>query len=78
MCPVGNPGMATGGMGDILAGLIGGLLAQGYSMIDSAILGVCIHGEAADLAAGSKEQYRGMLATDLIEHFQSLLNPDID
>ena len=78
VCPVGNPGMATGGMGDILAGLIGGLLAQGYSMIDSAILGVCIHGEAADLAAGSKEQYRGMLATDLIEHFQSLLNPDID
>jgi hydroxyethylthiazole kinase-like uncharacterized protein yjeF len=47
----GNPGMATGGMGDVLAGLIGSLLAQGYSPWDAACLGVCLHGLAADQLA---------------------------
>jgi len=74
VCPVGNPGMASGGMGDVLAGLIGGLLAQGHSLMDAAILGVCIHGEAADKAAGRGKFYRGMLASDLFKYFPALLN----
>ncbi len=47
----GNPGMATGGSGDVLAGLIGGLLAQGYPAEHAAALGVFIHGAAGDRAA---------------------------
>lgn len=50
----GNPGMATGGMGDMLTGIITALLAQGYSCSESAILGVCMHGFAGDKA---KELY---------------------
>ena len=50
----GNPGMATGGMGDVLAGIIGGLLTQGYSPWDAACLGVCLHGLAADCIARSR------------------------
>ena len=46
----GNPGMATGGMGDMLTGIITALLAQGYSCSESAILGVCMHGHAGDKA----------------------------
>ncbi len=75
VCSVGNPGMSSGGMGDVLAGLIGGLLAQGFSLIDAATMGVCIHGEAADRAAGPHRYYRGMLASDLFNYFPALLNP---
>lgn len=46
----GNPGMATGGMGDMLTGIITALLAQGYSCSESAILGVCMHGYSGDKA----------------------------
>jgi len=75
VCPVGNPGMASGGMGDVLAGITGGLLAQGFSLMNAAILAVCIHGEAADKAAGKGGHYRGLLASDLFEHLPGLLNP---
>jgi hydroxyethylthiazole kinase-like uncharacterized protein yjeF len=75
VCAVGNPGMASGGMGDVLAGLVGGLLAQKYSLMDAAVLAVSIHGEAADRAAGPKMRYRGLLAKDLLNHFAALLNP---
>ncbi|MET1256630.1 NAD(P)H-hydrate dehydratase [Aliikangiella maris] len=75
VCPVGNPGMASGGMGDVLSGIIGGLLAQQYALFDAAVMGVCIHGEAADYAAGTEQKYRGLLASDLIDYLPPLVNP---
>lgn len=69
----GNPGMATGGMGDVLSGIVGGLLAQGIAPARAAALAVCLHGRAADFAAQDGE--RGLLATDLLPHLRELLNP---
>lgn len=63
----GNPGMATGGSGDVLTGMITSLLAQKYLPENAAVLGVYLHGLAGDLAAKSKSQ-QGMLAGDLIEY----------
>lgn len=62
----GNPGMATGGSGDVLAGMIGGLLAQGLKATDAARLGVYIHGLAGDVAAEAKGFY-SMIASDLLD-----------
>jgi NAD(P)H-hydrate epimerase len=73
-CSHGNPGMASGGMGDVLSGVLGALLAQHFSLADSARLGVCIHSKAADLAAAADGE-RGLLATDLLPHIRQLLNP---
>lgn len=70
---VGNPGMATGGMGDVLSGVIGALMAQGLSLFDAAQLGVCAHGDAADLAV-AESGVRGVMATDLIPYIRELLN----
>jgi NAD(P)H-hydrate epimerase len=69
----GNPGMATGGMGDVLSGILGGLLAQGLSITESAQLGACLHAAAADLAADEVGQ-RSLLATDLIPYLCQLLS----
>lgn len=69
----GNPGMAGGGMGDVLAGLIAGLVAQGMSLNDAARQGVHIHGLAADLAA-AKDGERGLLANDLMPYLRRLVN----
>lgn len=64
--PTGNPGMASGGMGDVLTGIISGLLAQGYPPIEACCLGVFLHGYVGDRAAQEKGQI-GILARDLIE-----------
>jgi len=69
----GNPGMASGGMGDVLSGLIGGLLAQGLSLEQATRLGVYVHGEAADSLALEQGE-RGLLAGDLPERIRELLN----
>lgn len=69
---VGNAGLARGGTGDILTGLIGGLLAQHLPPFVAAQLAVCIHGDAADLAV-EETGMRGMLATDLILFIRELL-----
>lgn len=69
----GNPGMASGGMGDALTGIIGGLLAQKLSLFDAASLGVILHGMAADRAAKENGE-RGLLALDLLPHLRHLLN----
>ena len=62
----GNPGMSTGGSGDVLAGIIVSLLAQGLEPPNAAKAAVCLHGEAGDKAA-EKRGERAMLPTDLIE-----------
>jgi hydroxyethylthiazole kinase-like uncharacterized protein yjeF len=61
----GNSGMATAGSGDVLTGLITGLLAQGYSNLDASVLGVYLHGLAADIAV-SKSSEESLIATDII------------
>jgi len=63
----GNPGMATGGSGDVLTGLITSLLAQGMKALDAAIAGVYLHGVAGDLAAEESSQ-EAMIAGDMIHN----------
>jgi ADP-dependent NAD(P)H-hydrate dehydratase / NAD(P)H-hydrate epimerase len=66
----GNPGMAKGGSGDVLTGILTALLAQGYSPGEAALLGVYLHGLAGDLAASEWSQ-ESMLASDLVDHLGS-------
>lgn len=63
----GNPGMATGGSGDVLSGIILGLLAQNYSPEDATLIGVYLHGLAGDLAAAEIGEY-SLIAGDIISH----------
>jgi len=65
ICPTGNSGMASGGMGDVLTGMIAGLLAQGLPSWDAARTGVYLHGLAGDLAAMAMGE-PGLIASDLI------------
>ncbi|HXG52619.1 MAG TPA: NAD(P)H-hydrate dehydratase [candidate division Zixibacteria bacterium] len=64
--PTGNPGMASGGMGDVLAGMIGALLSQGFPPGEAARLGVYLHGYVGDRIAARKGEI-GLIASDLIE-----------
>lgn len=73
LCPYGNPGMAVGGMGDTLTGIIAALLAQGLGLDEAAALGVLVHALAGDRAA--REGERGLLPSDLIAELRSLVNP---
>lgn len=68
----GNPGMATAGSGDVLTGILTGLLAQGYSAEETAIMGVFIHGLAGDLAAREKGM-SSLIAGDLVDFLPSAL-----
>ncbi|MHB1221013.1 MAG: NAD(P)H-hydrate dehydratase [Gammaproteobacteria bacterium] len=72
LCEKGNPGMASAGMGDVLSGVIGGLIAQGIPLGDAAKIGVYIHALAGDYAA--KEGERGMVAMDLMPFLHHLVN----
>jgi NAD(P)H-hydrate epimerase len=72
VCPWGNPGMATGGMGDLLTGIVAALLAQGCAAWQAACLGVGLHARAGDRAARQGE--RGLLATDLLAPLRALGN----
>jgi NAD(P)H-hydrate epimerase len=68
----GNPGMATGGTGDVLTGLIAGFQAQGISPLDAARLGVYLHGAAGDRAAG-KAGMISLIASDLLREVPAVL-----
>lgn len=63
----GNPGMATAGSGDVLAGVIGGLLAQSLPAFEAACLGACLHGLAGDLAAREKGEI-SLVAGDILDY----------
>lgn len=70
----GNPGLASAGSGDVLTGIIAGLLAQGYSSLEAAILGVYIHGRSADLAIVSTESMESLTAMDCITYLGKVFN----
>lgn len=66
ICPKGNPGMASAGMGDVLSGVIAGFCAQGYSLSEAAKLGVWVHAFAGDTMAQQQGEI-GLLASDLLD-----------
>jgi NAD(P)H-hydrate epimerase len=74
LCPYGNPGMSTAGMGDVLSGVIGALLAQQMTVGVAAALGACLHARAGDMVALAQGE-RGMYATDLLPYLRQLVNP---
>ena len=73
LCDKGNPGMATAGVGDVLAGILGGLLVQSGDIDAAARAGVWIHAVCGDAAAQGGE--RGLLAGDLMAHIRCAVNP---
>lgn len=73
ICDRGNPGMAAGGMGDVLTGIIAGIEAQCVSLDLSARAGVFVHAQAGDLAARRGE--RGLLASDVLDQVRACVNP---
>lgn len=73
---VGNAGMASGGMGDILSGIIGSLIAQKLVLYDAACAGCVVHGVAADTLA-EVQGTRGLLATDLLSVIPKYVNPEL-
>lgn len=73
LCSAGNPGMAAPGMGDVLTGIIAGLLVQGLAPEMAAVTGVAVHAQAGDRAAVQGE--RGLMATDLLQELRSCVNP---
>ena len=74
LCPYGNPGMSVAGMGDILSGVIGGLIAQGFELSAAAKLGVVVHSLAADYLVDRYGE-RGLLASEILTEIRRLLNP---
>jgi len=75
LCPYGNPGMASGGMGDVLSGVVGALLAQGMEARAAASFAACVHGAAGDLAALETGE-PGLRASDLAPHIGRLVAAD--
>ena len=73
ICREGNPGMAVAGMGDLLCGVIGALLAQGLDVATAARMGVWLHANAGDECAMSEGEY-GIAATDLLPVIRKILN----
>ncbi|MBL8037575.1 NAD(P)H-hydrate dehydratase [Nitrospira sp. CMX1] len=77
ICPTGNPGMATAGTGDVLTGMVAGLLAQGLPSWEAACTATYLHGAAGDLAAAGKGEI-GMIAGDLLEQIPTALNRPLE
>ncbi len=74
---VGNAGMASGGMGDLLSGIIASLVGQKLTLFDAACAGCVAHGAAAD-AVATQRGTRGMLATDLLDLLWQFVNPEMN
>jgi NAD(P)H-hydrate epimerase len=74
--PTGNPGMASGGTGDVLTGMIGGLICQGFDILPSVQIAVYLHGMAGDEGAQEKGE-KSLIATDIIEKIPALLTGSI-
>jgi NAD(P)H-hydrate epimerase len=74
ICPLGNPGMASAGTGDVLAGVISALVAQQLDLWEASICGVVAHAAAGDLAARAIGE-RGMIASDITTQLPAVLNP---
>jgi hydroxyethylthiazole kinase-like uncharacterized protein yjeF len=72
--PTGNAALATGGTGDVLAGLIAALIAQGISPIDAVITGASIHGQAAEVLTERLGGMIGITASELIPEIRQLIN----
>jgi hydroxyethylthiazole kinase-like uncharacterized protein yjeF len=70
----GNPGLASGGTGDVLAGMIGALLAQGYAADTALQLAVCLHGAAADALVGAGHGPVGLTASEVMIEARRLMN----
>ena len=70
--PTGNPGMAVGGSGDVLAGMITSLIGQGIAPLEAAACGAWLHGAAGDICSKEIGQY-GMLPSDMLEVLPRLL-----
>ncbi|MCK5637822.1 MAG: NAD(P)H-hydrate dehydratase [Flavobacteriaceae bacterium] len=70
----GNPALATAGSGDILTGVITGLLAQNYSSLEASVLGVYIHGKAADIAIKTNQTEETFIASDGVSFFNQVFN----
>jgi hydroxyethylthiazole kinase-like uncharacterized protein yjeF len=64
----GNPALATAGSGDVLTGILTGLLAQGYSSLEASLLGVYLHGSSADIAIRSEESEESLIASDIMKY----------
>ena len=73
ICDKGNPGMATAGMGDVLSGMISGLIAQKLSLFEAACLGVDLHARAGDIYS-EKNNQQSLLPTDIIDLFTRVIN----
>lgn len=73
LCPYGNPGMGTGGMGDVLTGIIAAMLGQGLPLEAAARAGVLVHALAGDRAAAAGE--RGLAPGDLVDALRAMVNP---
>ena len=74
MCPYGNPGMASGGMGDVLTGVVAALRAQKLGARAAAQAGVLVHALAGDRAAVAAGE-RGLAAGDLVDQLRTVVNP---
>ncbi len=72
VCKYGNPGMATAGMGDVLAGILGGLLAQGFKKSNAAVIGTLIHSKSADQASG--DMPIGLQPSDCMPYIRQIRN----
>ena len=76
LCPTGNPGMASGGMGDVLTGMIAGFMAQGFTAQHAALAGVYIHGLCGDILAATRGKF-GFSASDIIKIIPETIHNDI-